>query len=87
MAGLTARPIRRDPASTTVTAQPADAAVLATSRPRNPPPTTTTERAPGKAARNRMASSVPRNANTPVKPAPGTGNGRLRAPVAKISVS
>ena len=83
ISGETARAIGRSAASTTVTDRPRAAATAANSSPMKPAPITTIALASPSAVRSASASARPRNWRTFGKSAPGTGSGRLRAPVAR----
>ena len=78
-----ARAIGRSATSRTVTLIPCFAADAANSKPMKPAPITTAFFALSMRARKALASSSVRRKNTFFRSAPGTGSGRLRAPVAK----
>jgi hypothetical protein len=67
--------------STIVTEHPSSAGTAPASVPRNPAPTTTTDRAASTASRSPRTSSRPRRAWIPTSPRP-IGNIRARTPVA-----
>ncbi|MNN34565.1 hypothetical protein D3C81_1483740 [compost metagenome] len=79
----TALAIGRSPSSRTCTLAPSAAATAANSKPMKPAPTTTTLRAIFASGARASASCLVLMPNTPSRSAPGTGNGRLCAPVAR----
>ncbi|MNY12291.1 hypothetical protein D3C86_1453620 [compost metagenome] len=78
----TARAMGRSPSSSTCTLAPRAAATAANSRPINPAPITTTLRASFASGARASASALVLIPNTCGNSAPGTGRGRLWAPVA-----
>ena len=83
----TVRSHKRLCVSTTTTSAPCWRAVAATSRPIQPPPTTTTLRPGRRAGASACASSMVRSVCSGTWSAPGTASRRARPPVHRMSLS